>query len=295
MKKLIYLMPTMGVFGVCPPCVGDDDAPNYLCDPCDTTVFPGGIIGFAAKKCTYTFADVTDEAEWVTAIANKDVILRINGSRILGQMPTPNYTEKVRGSCVENEVVKQVREVTLEDVENDVNFSIDDLYNFFNRVENRGKYEFGFITCDLRLIGETDGFYSNVSIKGAPEAPQTNEDDFKWVTVFTFKETPGYFYQVLLDFLSSLATVCWVETITVSGAGGAITVAAAANLQMSALVVPANATLATVTWSVVPGTGTASIDAAGLLTGGTAGTVTVVATADDASGVTGTLEITVTP
>ena len=49
------------------------------------------------------------------------------------------------------------------------------------------------------------------------------------------------------------------------------------------------------TWSVSNGTGTATIDAtSGLLTAGTAGTVTVTATAKDGSAKTGTLQVTVT-
>ena len=64
---------------------------------------------------------------------------------------------------------------------------------------------------------------------------------------------------------------------------------------MSASVLPANATNKSVTWSVSNGTGTATIDpASGLLTAGTAGTVTVTATAKDGSAKTGTLQVTVT-
>lgn len=86
-----------------------------------------------------------------------------------------------------------------------------------------------------------------------------------------------------------------VTSITVTGAGGATTVAAGETLLMSAAVLPANATNKAVTWSVQNGTGTATIDpASGLLTAGTAGTVTVTATAKDGSAKTGTLQVTVT-
>jgi hypothetical protein len=64
---------------------------------------------------------------------------------------------------------------------------------------------------------------------------------------------------------------------------------------MIADISPPNATDNTVTWSVSPGTGTASIDAeSGLLTGTGEGTVTVRATANDGSGVYGEKVITVT-
>ena len=62
---------------------------------------------------------------------------------------------------------------------------------------------------------------------------------------------------------------------------------------MSATVLPANAIDKTVTWSVTPGTGTATISSSGLLTAATNGTVTVVATANDGSKVTGSKVITI--
>jgi hypothetical protein len=85
-----------------------------------------------------------------------------------------------------------------------------------------------------------------------------------------------------------------VTGITVAGAGDATTVVKDATLQMSATILPANATDDTVTWSITSGTGSATISSAGLLTGVSAGTVTVTATAHDGSGITGTKEITVT-
>jgi len=84
-----------------------------------------------------------------------------------------------------------------------------------------------------------------------------------------------------------------VTAITVTGAGGATTVEKDQSLQMSATVTPDNATDNTVTWSVTNGTGSATIDSNGLLTGTGNGTVTVIATANDGSGITGTLEVTV--
>lgn len=84
-----------------------------------------------------------------------------------------------------------------------------------------------------------------------------------------------------------------VIKINVTGAGGAITIATlGGTLQMATEVLPAIATDKTVVWSVVPGTGTATIDTSGLLTAVTNGTVTVVATAHDGTGITGEIEIT---
>jgi hypothetical protein len=62
---------------------------------------------------------------------------------------------------------------------------------------------------------------------------------------------------------------------------------------MEATVLPANADDATYVWSATNGTGSATIDASGLLTAITDGTVDVVATANDGSGITGTTTITI--
>ena len=88
--------------------------------------------------------------------------------------------------------------------------------------------------------------------------------------------------------------VVLVSSINVQGQAGATTITTqGGTLQMEAIVLPANATDLTYTWSVVNGTGSATISAGGLLTALTDGTVTVTATANDASGTTGTATITI--
>ncbi|PKM65217.1 MAG: hypothetical protein CVU95_16260 [Firmicutes bacterium HGW-Firmicutes-2] len=83
-----------------------------------------------------------------------------------------------------------------------------------------------------------------------------------------------------------------VTTITVSGAGGASTITAVdGTLQMSVNVAPAEASNKSVTWSVTPQTGSATISSTGLLTAVANGTITVVATAQDGSGITGSRQI----
>lgn len=88
-------------------------------------------------------------------------------------------------------------------------------------------------------------------------------------------------------------TTVAVTSITVNSAGNATTISTPlGTLQMSAVVAPSTATNQTYTWSVVAGTGTASINTSGLLTATTNGTVTVKATANDGSNVFGTKLIT---
>jgi hypothetical protein len=85
-----------------------------------------------------------------------------------------------------------------------------------------------------------------------------------------------------------------VSSISVQGQGGASTITNnAGTLQIEATVLPANADDATYTWSVTNGTGTATINAGGILTAITNGTIDVIATANDGSGVTGSATITI--
>lgn len=289
MNNISFINGFLGAFGVCPPCIDDAFAPNYLCDPCDSTVYSGGIAGWFAKKCSYEFDDITDSTEWETAIATKQVFGRVNGSRISGGLPAPEFTTKKRGSCGQEEVVKQSRVVSLTDAENDINFTIDALYNFLANPAKAAGYEFGFVTCDGRFLG----WYSNVTVRPFYQIAETDEDDAYWTIEFRYNEQLGTFNQMNLDFLLTQSyNVCWVTSITVIGG----TVEAGDTLQMTANVTPLDATDITVTWSVVNGTGSATIDpVTGILTAITDGTVTVIATANDASGVTGSLGLTILP
>lgn len=84
-----------------------------------------------------------------------------------------------------------------------------------------------------------------------------------------------------------------VESIAVQGQGGANAITTnQGTLQMEAAVLPAFASNQNVVWSVTNGTGVASINSAGILTAGSDGTVTAIATAADGSGITGSVQIT---
>ncbi|MGV6861769.1 MAG: Ig-like domain-containing protein [Putridiphycobacter sp.] len=99
-----------------------------------------------------------------------------------------------------------------------------------------------------------------------------------------------------IDPASSFSLSCFtpVNAITVQGQGGASTITTdGGTLQMEATVQPTNASDQTITWSVTNGTGSATIDANGILTAQTNGIVTVVATANDGSSITGSANITI--
>ena len=85
-----------------------------------------------------------------------------------------------------------------------------------------------------------------------------------------------------------------VSSITVTGTGGVSLITILGGmLQLSAAVSPSNATNPAVTWSISSGTDKASISPTGLVTALDNGTAIARATANDGSGVFGTLTITI--
>jgi uncharacterized protein YjdB len=85
-----------------------------------------------------------------------------------------------------------------------------------------------------------------------------------------------------------------VTSITITGDGGATTIIINnGTIQLSAIVLPVNATNKTVTWSIANGTGEATINSTGLVTAVTNGTVTARAISNDGSNVIGTFLIVI--
>lgn len=84
-----------------------------------------------------------------------------------------------------------------------------------------------------------------------------------------------------------------VSGVTLSASDGATSLVKGKTLQLSATVSPTNAANKSVTWSVINGTGSATVSSSGLVTGVTNGTVTVKATAKDGTGKNGTLSLIV--
>jgi uncharacterized protein YjdB len=88
--------------------------------------------------------------------------------------------------------------------------------------------------------------------------------------------------------------VILVTRITLASAKGESNITTAnGTLQLSASVAPTTASNQTVTWSIINGTGQASIDSRGLVTAIANGIVTARATANDGSGIFGELAITI--
>ncbi|MBL7112710.1 MAG: Ig-like domain-containing protein [Bacteroidales bacterium] len=183
------------------------------------------------------------------------------------------------------------------DATDTVNVDFEDSNNGYNR--------YGTSTHELANGGESDWTF------------ESGTDPTKYVFDVVFNELVAntresvqfmiglhdpvvYIDSVLLYNINDLALLSEpvavpVTEIAVSSAGDATSVALDVTLQMSAAVTPGDATLGGAWWSVVNGTGAATIDpSTGLLTPVSLGTVTVVATAKDESEITGSKEINVT-
>jgi len=103
-----------------------------------------------------------------------------------------------------------------------------------------------------------------------------------------------YLFARLAGWEGDTSTVGRVTSIDIQGEGGATEINInQGTLQMTAKVSPDDASDTTIAWSVTNGTGQATISPDGLLQAVGDGTVTVVATARDGSGVRATIEITI--
>jgi uncharacterized protein YjdB len=86
--------------------------------------------------------------------------------------------------------------------------------------------------------------------------------------------------------------VILVTDIILAGKGGLSSITSdKGTLQLIAIILPSNSTNQSVTWTISNGTGQASISSIGLVSAITSGIVTAGATANDGSGVTGTMDI----
>ena len=165
----------------------------------------------------------------------------------------------------------------------------------------------GSVTYTITTVGIADGetgiitWDSGTAPDGVTATSISITGGTATFTMSTNASTPedAYGFTVTIDGEVSnpaelVLTGVLVTTITVSGDGGATTISAdGGSLQMNVVIEPTNATSKNVLWSV-NNMGIATIDATtGLLTAKRNGTVTVIAEAKDASGVTGTLVITV--
>lgn len=136
----------------------------------------------------------------------------------------------------------------------------------------------------LNVASGGNTFFYEMIATGNPDLACITVDDVTY-------STTNWTY---IDATSSFSTNCpvLVNDITVTSQSNQYVILTdGATLQMEADILPVDATDATFVWSVINGTGAATIDASGLLTATNNGVVTVVATANDGSGITGLIDV----
>lgn len=170
-----------------------------------------------------------------------------------------------------------------------LNVSLNSL-TYLDLSSNINLNSFFCIGNDLEILNMKNISTSTLTSFFATSNPNLNCIDVDDVSASTIAWTN-------IDAGVSYSLNCQVDLVTsigVQGQGGSATISTqGGTLQMEAHVLPTYADDDTYTWSVTNGTGSASINTAGLLTALTDGTVTVTATANDASGVTGSAVITI--
>jgi len=147
-----------------------------------------------------------------------------------------------------------------------------------------------FPTSNDTYIGATFNLGANTHY-GWIRVNWTSASGILVVKDFAYEDTPN---TAINAGDTGATTTVLVTSISIQGTGGATTITTSAGtLQMSEAILPTNATNNSVTWTVINGTGSATINATGLLTATGNGTVTVTAAAADASGISGTTTITI--
>jgi len=182
------------------------------------------------------------------------------------------------------------------------NFSPEGSITFIN-CYSIGEAYYGITACSgTNTTGWSCCYYNSNKVKysneyGYPKSESELQQQITYIgfdfdSVWTMEGTSAYPYPEL-QFLPVPVTFCTAITITSEND----TVTIPESLEMNAEVIPDNADDNSVTWTVQNhadnSDGEAAIDENGLLTGIKAGKVTVIATANDGSGVMASKEITV--
>lgn len=149
-----------------------------------------------------------------------------------------------------------------------------------------------YLTCndnDLFYLDISNGNNSNISEFNALNNQNLNCIEVDDITFSTNNWTN-------IDIQTSFSIDCptLVNSITVQGENSMTEITTdGGTLQLMATVLPIDATDNTYTWSITNGTGAGTIDNNGLLTATNNGTVNIVATANDGSGITGNISINI--
>jgi uncharacterized repeat protein (TIGR02543 family) len=225
-----------------------------------------------------------------TVINGQFYTIGLDGEVVGSIVPTPDKEFDASGKCVnvlknsDTNTVASPTSSKLNDVIEDQSDSNDD---FNNGIKYTVQYN---DTNGNKLKTKTVNKGKSIDLY------EPTKDGYKFVEWNTKSDDSGNSYdegdsvKINKDLTLYAQWTLYVDSISITGSSS---VAINSTSQMTATVSLSNAGDTEVTWSVTAGTGSATIDSNGLLTGVSSGTVTVKATAKDGSGVSGTTEVTV--
>lgn len=143
--------------------------PSVVGAGCRIVTRPAGFDRVIFKRCDYTFLDVTDLAEWATALSSGDVA---STGRVLGQKPKGSATKRRVASCLPERTTNYTRNWQWKDSNADLATLTEyDFYQFVD--ENQDTLEVAFLTCDGLLFG----FYGDYSLDVDDTRSEPNDED----------------------------------------------------------------------------------------------------------------------
>lgn len=273
---------------------------NLVISPADLKL-NGGTIDVATQGIHYEFqfgtvtAGGTDNRTWEISSGSVPSGLAINSIGYLTGIPTVHGEFNFEITVTDDWTPKNTATASYRLIVNPSSAKAITAFNF----ETLDPHVVGSIDEESNTIALTVPFGTDVTAlvptivhTGKSISPAMDATDFTNPVTYTVtaEDDTSASYTVSV----TIADAIPVTSLTVTAAGDAISVKKGQTLQMIATALPVEASDKTVTWSVENGTGSATINTNGLLTGTGAGTVTVKATANDASGIVGEKDITIT-
>lgn len=104
-------------------------------------------------KCDVSFTDITDLNEWTTKITANEVHA---SGQLLASKPQGSFTKKKVASCQVEKSSNATKQIDFQDYNTDnTAFAVHAFWNTF--IDNPGKWQLGWITCDGLFYGwQTD-------------------------------------------------------------------------------------------------------------------------------------------
>lgn len=254
-------------------------------------VIQRGTINISGK--VYVFDDNGVMKTSNTVINGEFYTIGLNGEVVGSRVPTPDKEYDSAGNCIQvlkntDEVIKSPTDSSFNEVIEDQSESDDDpnegrtfkvKFKDSNGSELKVKNVKNGKSVDLYEPTKEDYIFAGWNTKSNGLGKSYDADD-----EIKVKEDINLYAQWTED------DAVYVEGITIKGSSY---VTAGKTIQMTAEISPSDATNKNVTWSVADGTGKATIDSNGVLTGVSGGKVTVKAASKDGSKVSATKEVTV--